>query len=72
MPPWLFFYLTVIVVVAALAVRDDLQEKTPIPFVVAELIAIILLTVTALAFWLPFLSSCLGTATPVTYSAAVV
>jgi len=71
MPWWLFIYLAIIAIVAALAVRDDLQERTAIPFIVAEVVATGLLGLAALGYWLPAIKSMLGAAAPFIYSAAV-
>ncbi len=71
MPWWLFLYLAVIAIVVALAVRDDLQEQTEIPYIVAEVVANGLLALVALGYWLPTITSFLGASAPIFYSVAV-
>ena len=71
MPWWLYIYLAVISVVVTMAVRDDVQGKTAIPFVLAEVVAMGLLVLAALSYWVSAIGSMLGSGAPVFYSAAV-
>jgi len=64
MPWWLPFHLSVIAIITALWVRDDIKDKTELGFIVAEVIATVALVICALAYWLSSVRLALGSAAP--------
>jgi hypothetical protein len=71
MPWWLFLYLAVILTVVAFAIRDDLQEQTAMPIIIAEIFATLILIIAAVGYWLPSVVTFFGSGGQLIYCAAV-
>jgi hypothetical protein len=71
MPWWLFLYLSAIASSTVIWVRDDLREGERPIGIATELLAMVLLVLSALAYWLVPVRAVIGSAAPWIYVGSI-